>query len=474
MDLSNRVGRVIVDQALLSEGQTVVVGVSGGADSLCLLDCLQQLGYRCVVAHLDHGLRPGSRQAAKRVAKLAQQLDLPFEGTRVELAASEGSIEEAARKERYRFLVSVAHSHQGAAIAVGHTADDQAETVLMHLLRGAGPDGLSGMRPASRLGEWAGVAAGGGLTLLRPLLKFSHAETLAHCQARRLEPIIDETNFDVRFFRNRLRHQLLPELRKYNPKIEQVLARTAQVMAGEAALVEQLLEQRWPDWARQAGPSALALGLEQLRQAPVALRRAALRRAILQIRPDLRDVGFEVLHQVVQDLEDDRTRRRTITGGLEVIAVNGELVIRSPDSQVSLPAFPQLPNPGPHSLSVPGRLDLLNGWRLESEAVDPSSQSIGRRYEATFDFVGRGPDLSVRSPRPGDRISPRGMYGSQKLSDLFINRKIPWPARERWPVVCEDLEPLWVVGLHVSRLAEPTSDSALIVRIRAVGPRPQG
>jgi len=154
--------------------------------------------------------------------------------------------------------------------------------------------------------------------------------------------------------------------------------------------------------------------------------------------------------------------------------VNGELVIRNPDSQISLPAFPQLPNKGPHLLSVPGRLELLDGWRLESEVGDSPPDSVGTRYEAIFDFGSRRSSLSVRSPRPGDRIQPRGMRGSQKLSDLFINRKIPWPARERWPVVCADREPLWVVGLHVSRLAAPTPGSAAIVRIRAVGPRPGG
>lgn len=472
MDLLDPVRRHIEQQRLLAPGQALVVGVSGGADSLCLLDCLRRLAYKCVVAHLDHGLRPASRREAQRVGQLAASLGLPFESGRAGLAGARGSLEEAARIERYRFLASVAHSHSASAIAVGHTADDQAETVLMHLLRGAGPEGLRGMLPVTRLGDWVGVPDAGELILVRPLLEVRRQQTQAHCRAIGWEPIVDESNADPRFFRNRLRHALLPELERYNPRIRAVLARTAQVMAGQAALTEELLERAWDDWVRSAGEGALALQRSQLEAAPLALQRAALRRAVSELRPELRDVGFDTVERVVRGVQRGNGHRRTIVGGLEVVPLEDELILRRPGAAISFPGLPQLPDRQPQPLPLPGSLQLASGWQLAAEPSPPADWRPASRYQTLLDCDRMGGELTVRTPQPGDRIRPLGMRGSVKLSDLFVNRKVPWPARERWPLVCAGSEILWAVGLHVSRSAAPPRPGSPAVRLVARPPAP--
>lgn len=472
MEVLEQVRWSIERNELLQPDQSLVVGVSGGADSLCLLHCLIRLGYRCVVAHLDHGLRPSSRQEADRVAKVAANMGLPFNPGRVELDDGVGSLEEAARAARYQFLASVAHSQGLDTVAVGHTADDQAETVLMHLLRGAGPEGLRGMLPESPLGEWVGVWQGPPVRLIRPLLEVRRRETQDYCAEVGLEPIVDESNLDPRHFRNRLRHELLPELERYNPRIRTVLTRTAKVMAGEAALTEQLLARRWSDWARSAGEGALALRREALEQAPVALQRAALRRAIQQLRPTLRDVDFDTVERIVRGLDRRNGRQRTVVGGLEVIPLEAELVIRLPGAHISFPELPQLPDAAPRPLRVPGSLELAAGWRLQAEPASDPGRRPRSRDEVLLSSKWVGGDLEVRPPRPGERLAPLGMRGHMKLSDLFVNRKVPWPARERWPLVCHGEQVLWAVGLHVSRRAIPEEGEAQPIRLRAIAPRP--
>lgn len=529
MDLLGRVERAIRKQALLEPGQALVVGVSGGPDSLCLLDCLHRLDYRCVVAHLDHGLRPESRQQAEQVGRWADAWGLPFETRRIELAGSPGSLEEAARAARYQFLASVAHSHRVDAIAVGHTADDQAETVLMHLLRGAGPEGLRGMLPATSLGEWVGVDEGAGLRLVRPLLDCTHQQAIQHCTQRGLEPLADQSNLDPQFYRNRLRHELIPELERYNPQIQQALARTAAVMAGQVELVDQLVEAGWPSWVRRAGPEALALQCASLRRAPLAVQRAVFRRAVLELRPRLRDIGFEAVERMVGSLEGEDRRRQTVVGGLDLVPLAEEVVLRSPGARIGFPDLPQLQQGQPSELPVPGELELANGWTLlAAAAVGPSgdfsssgpslsadaelatSLNVGLRSgpklsadgepapslsagarpalgsgayselasrmkgAVRLDLSGASQALTVRPPKPGDRLEPLGMDGTVKLSDLFVNRKVPWPARERWPVVCAGAEVVWVAGLHTSRSAVSTADSPPTVRLQLCPPAPDG
>ncbi len=269
-----------VDRALQragppKHGETLVLGLSGGADSVALADTLAALqrrrGFRLVAAHLDHGLRPGSADDAAFCLGFCETLGVPFRGgsapVRARALREKGGLESAARHERYSFLRRVQADEDAVAIAVAHTQDDQAETLLLRLLRGAGASGLAGMR--ARSGD-----------LLRPLLEVSRSRVLEHLRARGLAWREDPSNADPVHLRNRVRHELLPYLeQRFNPRIREALARTAALLADEAAYVGTRAEELVAEiGSRDRG--TLVLDRLRLRAAPVAVARAAVRLAL--------------------------------------------------------------------------------------------------------------------------------------------------------------------------------------------------
>jgi tRNA(Ile)-lysidine synthase len=294
-------------------GGTLVVGLSGGADSVALVDALASLrrrrGFRLVAAHLDHRLRPGSAEDAAFCAALCAQLDVPFRtgaaDVRARAAREKGGLEQAARRERYAFLRRVKDDEAAAAIAVAHTRDDQAETLLLRLLRGAGATGLAGMR--SRAGD-----------VVRPLLSVSRPEVLAHLRERGLGWREDPSNADPLHRRNRVRHELIPYLEeRFNPGIRATLARTAALLADEAAYVRAEAEALVARISREED-GALALRRASLAEAPPAVARAAIRQALLQAG-GLKQVGALHVERILQlaRAKAPSGRRLPLPGGRE-------------------------------------------------------------------------------------------------------------------------------------------------------------
>jgi tRNA(Ile)-lysidine synthase len=307
-----------VDRALRAaglplHGETLVVGLSGGADSVALVDALASLrrrrGFRLVAAHLDHRLRPGSAEEAAFCAVLCAQLDVPLRtGTadvRARAAHERGGLEQAARRERYAFLRRVKGEEAAAAVAVAHTRDDQAETLLLRLLRGAGATGLGGMR--ARSGD-----------VVRPLLDVSRPEVLAHLRERGLTWREDPSNADLAHRRNRVRHELIPYLEeRFNPGIRAALARTAALLADEAAHVRAEAEALVARIARDEN-GALALRRASLAEAPTALARAAIREALARAG-GLKQVSALHVERILQlaRAKAPSGRRLPIPGGRE-------------------------------------------------------------------------------------------------------------------------------------------------------------
>lgn len=289
--LIDRFRTAALETCRLDPSLPLVAGISGGPDSLCLLDCLQQEGFQPVVAHFDHCLRPESGRDAEEVAQMARRRGLTFEGGRLDVKAfsveQHLSIEEAARTARYRFLFAAARAIGAQAVVVGHTADDQVETVLMHLLRGAGLAGLKGMTALSLHEGWDA-----SIPLARPLLGVWRAEIEAYCHERGLTPLQDASNQDTTYYRNRLRHELIPYLESYNPQVKDSLWRTADLLAGDSEVLERVVAQAWQDTLAHSGADTCALRRDKLLALPLGLQRGLLRRAIETMRPDLRDIGY--------------------------------------------------------------------------------------------------------------------------------------------------------------------------------------
>ena len=371
---------------LFSPGETVVVGVSGGPDSLCLLHLLRRLAPELRlwlhVAHLHHGLRGIEADAdATFVAELADCWGLPCTIGRADVTAlareAGQSLEEAARQARYRFLAEIAEAGGAATLAVGHNADDQAETVLMHFLRGSGAAGLRGMLPRTPLDDYrlfrtvfdtghdASAAEGSGETaddqessaldgvnqrhlrsilsdgngeagdplsssdphvvasprlhLVRPLLAIPRAEIEAYCVKHRLAPRIDRSNADTTFFRNRLRHELLPILETYNPGIRDVLSHTAEVLAGDHAVLSRAVEIAWTSLVSVEGPDEVRFSLPGWRGLPLGLQRATCREAIHRLRRSVRDINWEHVERAVWLAREGHTGQvATLAAGLEL------------------------------------------------------------------------------------------------------------------------------------------------------------
>src|SRR5512138_389323 len=241
---------ILQDHCKLSRDHPIVAGISGGPDSLCLMNILRKAGYRIIVAHYNHKLRPDSDTDANIVEQTAARLNLVsvIESGDVRAYADQErlSLEEAARILRYRFLMQQAHRFNAQAVAVGHTADDQVETVLMHFIRGAGLAGLKGMSFRTVIPTFDPE-----LPIVRPLLDTWREETVVYCAANGFRPRYDPSNASLDFFRNRLRHLLIPTLESYNPRFREVIWRTSRSLAGDYELLAGLLDQAWKQCVAQ-------------------------------------------------------------------------------------------------------------------------------------------------------------------------------------------------------------------------------
>lgn len=364
-------------------------------------------------------------------------------------------MEGAAREARYAFLFAQASRMQAQAVAVGHTADDQVETVLMHLLRGAGLAGLGGMAVRALPNAWSEA-----IPLVRPLLAIWREEVLAYCRECRLDPLFDRTNLDTTIFRNRLRHELIPDLETYNPAIRQVIWRSARVLEGDNAVLEGIVQTAWEACAFEHGPDYVGLDLRTLQKQAVGVQRHLLRRAIAELKPTLRDVDFESIARALAFMREPSTSGQIdLIAGLRFLIEDGKLWVAAWEADLPSGGWPQMPEGAKLDLPVPGSIDFPGGWQLKASTVEAKPQLLEQvkanadPYQAWVDGDRLEIPLTVRGRRPGDRFQPLGMEAhSLKLSDLMINLKLPQRARPLWPLVCSGSQIVWLPGY---RLAHP-------------------
>lgn len=480
--LTERVATSLHGQQLLPAGP-VIIAFSGGPDSLCLLHLLADLatafGWQLIAAHLDHGLRPTSAAEVGLVRQLAAARAIRCVTDRVEvadLAQQRGwSIEAAARVARYRFLAAVAAEYAQAPVVTGHTRDDQAETLLLRLARGTGLTGLTAMRLSTYLppAVWQGPATARPLMVVRPLLTIGRSAIQAELAQRALAPLQDASNSDPAYARNRLRHQLLVHWEQLEPGIATRLARTADLLTADEEYLNARLAERWEGLvtgSAQAGH--LSCDRRLFLAEPLALQRRLLRRAVAELGgaiPSARAIEASV-------------RLITQSGGGTVelssmvfLSVGPErLVCRRP--AVSSPLLaPQLA-PGEVLPFEPGAMTTFgNGqWSLTSRMLAPLACHEPRDgYHAHFQLSLVADHPYLRTLRPGDRIRIPGLGGRKKLSDLFIDRKVPRQARAGIPLLVGAAGIAWVVGQAVGEPYCATDEAAVILCCR-VSPTQSG
>jgi tRNA(Ile)-lysidine synthase len=450
--LAARIRQHVERHALWTPGTHVIAALSGGSDSvaqLLLLRDLQADGFVVLAGagHLDHGLRPTAARDAAFCRALCGRLAVPFvsEGVAVrDLAARwRCSVEAAGRRARYEFLERARVAVAADRIAVAHTLDDQAETVLLRLLRGAGPRGLRGILPVRG-------------AVVRPVLSCTRQELRDDVAARGERWVDDETNSDVGHPRNRVRHELLPLLAaRFQPAVTRVLARTAEVAAAEDALLEQLALDALGHTARTTD-AGICLSTSQLAATPLALRRRVVRRVLesagARRAPDLADVDRALA------VCARRGPKAYEAAGVRVERFSQDAVLFSTASRAAtVPRIEERPLPVPGVVDVP---EAGLGCRLTAEGpirVESSAPGTGVRVVLRADIAA---PLVVRSRRDGDRIRPVGRGGSRKLQDLLVDRKVPAHQRDRVPIVTDrDGRIVWVVG-HAADAGAVAPDGA--------------
>jgi len=456
----------------LQTDDIVVIGVSGGPDSLCLLHLARQsLHLELIVAHFDHQLRPEANLEAEFVGGVAEEMNLPFvtESGDVRGYAKEHklSLEEAARTLRYRFLFSQARVQHASAVAVGHTADDQVETILMHFLRGAGLAGLKGMAGRTLLPEFDRE-----IPLVRPILHLWRGETEAYCLEHALQPVHDPSNTDETYFRNRLRHSLIPELEKYNPRFKNMLLRTAEALAGDHEALTEAVDSTWPKVVLNAETDHVSFRSADLEEIPSGLRRNIFRKAMETLRPNLRNLDFNTLERA-SDFVDASKRTSThdlIPRQVDLIAGlylyrEGEVIFLA-TLEADLPSAQWPLIEGVFELQTGGQVNLNQNFLLSAVEADiETARSFTTENEDPFstwlDADLTGDRFTVRPRRAGDSFSPLGMNRQTvKLREFYIKAKIPRRARGGWPLVCVGEQIVWVPGFrlaHPFRITEKTN-----------------
>lgn len=464
--LEQRVLGFIQKQRLVSPGDKLIVAVSGGADSVCLLRGLfnlrKELDIALHIAHLDHQLRDAESEAdARYIANLAHQLELPATLAKRDVKAYQLehrlSPEEAAREVRYTFLSQVAESVGAGRVAVGHTGDDHVETILMHLIRGAGTRGLRGLQPISR---WQPS----GLTVIRPLLEISRQETGDYCQEHGLTPRVDASNLSLSPFRNRIRLELLPRLRSYNPRIAEALVRTARACGDDLTFLDESLRQLWGEIQPQ--DSTVVLDRKRFAGLPPAMQRHLLRLAIEKLSGNLKDIEAQHIERIMASLDKPAGKTVTLPGGLRFLIEYDRYLI-SPDA-AALSPFPVLEGEVP--LKVPGKTQLP-GWCVDATVEPPAIIPRGAgqdAFTACFDFDKAGNTLTIRHRQAGDRFQPFGMSQPKKLGEFMIDARIPRAWRERVPIIGSPVQVLWVVGWRIDERVKVTDSSKRILCLRVV------
>ena len=436
-----RVIKTIEEYGMLSTREKVVVGVSGGADSVALLhilSSLKDLKLELTAAHLNHGIRGDEADRdADFVKRTAKSLDIPFEYKKVDTQAYKQekklSLEDAARELRYQFFNELREKLGATKVATAHTMDDQAETVLMRLLRGSGLRGLSGIPPVSR-----------GY-LVRPLLFVSRREIEEYLNSKGIDWVEDSTNTEDRFLRNKIRQNLIPLLEEYNPKLKETLLRTAEVLRADDEYLSNEAQKQFKRIFRKNRQSEYLGDLNKYRETVKSLRLYCLRMSLDSINDSLEGISYAHVTSADEFLLSDRASGEAEFPGGAVIAKGYDWFL--------VTNKPLLTHKFSYVIEAPGKSKFPE---FEVEIKPASSDTLEPEDESTVYFAADKIDfpIEVRSFKAGDRFKPLGMSKFKKVQDYFTDVKLPKFMRNRVPIFSSNGEIFWIGGMRMDDRAK--------------------
>lgn len=454
-----KVKKTIKKYRMLESGDRVIVGVSGGPDSMALLYALNQIKekYNLVlkVAHLNHGFRGEEAQReAQFVEEMAQKLELPFEVKAFDVPAykkkSSLSSQEAARVIRYQFLEDVRKKFNAKKIALGHNANDQAETLMMWLLRGTGVKGLSGIPP---------VREGG---IIRPLIETTREEIEVYLKEREIPFVIDSSNQKTDYLRNRLRHELLPLLEEhYNPQLVKSLVQTASILRREDEYLENIAKDLLKEIVVSKDSRSVVIDSKGLLALPSVIQMRCVRGVLEQVKGDLRRISSTHIYDIIKIVSNDKPHR--------VLKLPEGIRVEKSYNHLTVTLHQTAPPPFYYQFtSLPDQVSIEEiGREMRFETLEGGNHLIDKE---NFDlaYLDEGKvlmPLTIRNAKPGDRFQPLGMKGEKKIKDFFIDEKVPLKERKRIPMLFFGDLLGWVGGMRINHRLRVTKGTRKILRI---------
>jgi tRNA(Ile)-lysidine synthase len=466
----HRVAEFIARHRMLEPGQRVGVAVSGGADSVFLLHALRELGHpQLSVIHIEHGIRGRASVAdAEFVAHLASTLALPFHLRHADVPAMDGNLEQEARNVRQAFYAELIAGRKVDRVATGHTRTDQAETVLYRILRGSGLTGLSGILPVT------------GQGLIRPLLEIDRAEIEAWLRERGITWREDATNRDRTYARNRLRHEILPLLRDaFNPQLDEALSNLATLARDEETYWDAELARRLQPATNNQEPitnnQPLVLPVSQLTDAPPAIARRLVRRAVEIVKGDLRGIDFAHVERVLETAHSLEGHHRVQVPGLDICRSFDWIRIASANPETRRVDF-SVPLQIPGSVELPGSSARIVLQVLEKDAAAqpsvrvPCAKVVDELDWQRFYRGENAPSLELRNWRPGDQYRRVGQTKPEKVKFFFQEARVPLWERRDWPIITYDGKIVWARRFGAAAEFATSPQTRSVLQVAEIGP----
>lgn len=454
-NIIEEVKKSILKFNMIQPGDKIIVAVSGGPDSICLLDLLtrfsKEFNISLVIAHYNHGLRIGEDDLETHlVKKIAKSLGLPFETEKASgLDMHSSSLEDKARNLRYDFFERIRIKYKAHKIALGHNLNDQAETVIMRLLRGSGMSGLSGIPPVR------------DNTIIRPLIEVKREDILGYLEQRDLEYATDSSNLDKRFLRNKIRLELLPEMIKYQPGFIEILGQLSENLRDE----DSFLEMQADEWVGhrlvqdESGDSLI--NISSFKDIPNAFLKRVIRNIIKKFNKNLYGIESGHIHDVINLIENTRPNISIdLPKGLRAKKEYNKLIFTTKNT------FPEfwsylIKDEGRLYINEIGRTIIIEGSNNKPENKGHTDDMNSVQLDKdSLSFP-----LTLRNFKPGDRFIPLGMTGHKKVKDFFIDLKIPPVRRKQIPILLKDDKIIWVCGYRIDDRFKVTPDTKSILKI---------
>jgi tRNA(Ile)-lysidine synthase len=454
-----KVKQTITKYGLLKQNERVVVGLSGGPDSTALAVILAQIapsmGVQLIIAHFNHGLRGREANGDERSAsQLAKKLGLSFVSRKMDKRAVEKghSPEDFYRQQRYQFFSEVAISNHAGKIALGHNLQDQAETVLLHLLRGSGLEGLKGIMPL-RDGKY-----------IRPLIEVSREEIISFLDEAGIAYRQDSSNESKLHLRNKIRLELLPYLKKeFNPRIDETLAQMAEILREENKYIKECADQALKSTCIKKQKNRITLNIEYINILPVAIQRRLLKELLENFSSQKNGIAFLHINSIAKLLQNlESGRKICLPFGIEARREYENLILERVRVCTKLPEYA-------YQVEIPGSVYLKErNLTIHLSVINKDEVEFNVKNKDCFDLDKIKLPLVLRNRREGDWFQPLGMSGRQKLKAFFIDHKVPQQKRNEMMLLADQQSVIWIENMHLNEQVKITPETVNVLQLEII------